>query len=310
MLSSHAKQKKPTLLLVDGNWFLHRAFNVTGLRRDAARAINNLMLTLICKDAVRLGASHVAVCFDGPAVFRYSIFPKYKDKRKTHKGSGGDGGLGEVEDGPYLYLTSVLEMLASVGIFAIQRREFESDDLMAGLAHRFADECSLIYVDSHDKDLMQTVRANVYVYYPPNNADESPKVFRPNDVKRVWGVLPEQLVGMQTLIGDAIDGIPSIARCSKDKAKKILSKYGSLNAYLKSKEGRPFWIENRQEIVRNHKLVKLEVDSIPSKIKLEHLRVRKISDEAFRVKRTNLRVPPVYYQLRELAHPRTKSLFG
>lgn len=311
MRSSPSQLLAPNLMVSDGNWLLHRAFSVMGNTRSPELRIPQLMLNFVSTDAVRLKATHVAVCFDGPAVFRYDVYARYKEGRKKNKGSAGDDGEGEVDkDSPYVYLDATLKKLAAFGIFAIQLREFEADDLMASFAHVFNAMCHRIFIVSRDKDLMGSVKGNVRVHYPPHK-NEPAQNFDEAGVLKVWGLTPKQLCDYQTLIGDANDSIPPVGKVRDKSARKIIAEHGSLMKYFHTAEGKEFWDEHQEELLRNRKLVKMRTDALPKQLTLSHLKVRNVTDSEIKEQaQRGILVPANFYQLREMVHPRTKSLFG
>lgn len=298
-------------MVSDGNWLLHRAYSVMGNTKRPEQRIPQLMLNFVCTDAVRLKATHVAVCFDGPAIFRYDIYPQYKEARKKNKSSAGDEGVGDVkEDSPYNYLDATLKVLSAFGLFAIQLREFEADDLMASFAHVFNEVCHRVYIVSRDKDLMGSVKGNVRVHYPPHK-QELAQNFDEAGVLKVWGLTPKQLCDYQTLIGDANDSIPPVGKVRDKSARKIIAEHGSLMKYFHTAEGKAFWEEHQEELMRNRKLVKMRTDALPTQVKLHHLKVRNVTDAEIKAQaQYGIVVPANFYQLREMVHPRTKSLFG
>lgn len=291
------------LAAVDGNWFLHRAHHVMGNSRNPAKRIPLLVASFICADAVRVQAPYVAVCFDGPRSFRYDIYPEYKKSR--HKDSEGTG-EGEIEErSPYEYLEATIALLGKLGIFVIQQAKFEADDLLASFAHRFAKQFRRIYLITHDKDLVQCLSDTVLMHIPPHKALDALTLDVDGAVKK-WSLQPTQMRDYQTLIGDSGDDVPPISGMTNKKARRLIEQYGSLRAFLKTKEGAAYWKEHSEELMRNRALVSMSHEAVPVEVTLDHLRVNNVPDNALR----DLKVPASYYQLRELAHPRTKSLFG
>ena len=303
-----SQTEQPVLLAVDGNWYIWRAYSVlSGGSRELGHRIPQLMLSLVVNDALALKATHIAVCFDGPEIFRYDIYPGYKSSRRKNK----DGSSKEESTDaatPYEHLLTTMERLTQMGIFVIQQAKFESDDLMSSFAYRFRGQCRMVYIGTHDKDLMQCVGENVFIYWPAYNMQPTQKL-NAKSVVREWGLTPSQLLDYQTLMGDAGDDIPALRGMSDKKARALIQSIPSLKVYLKSAEGLPFWKAHRDELMRNRALVTMSKRALPEEIELSHLKFKNIKDDQLSSQKAWM-IPKSYYQLREMVYPRTKSLFG
>ena len=240
-----------TLALYDGNWLLWRAFSVLGAQPRAAQKMPILFLDWVCKYAVRLKAKHLAVCFDGDEPFRYAMYPEYKGKRDSH------GLEVSTADDAYSHLPLIVILLQTVGIPCFQFTAYEADDVIATLTHQYANRYNKVYVVSRDKDLYQVVTDTVIVYTPEVGQQPEMMVGK-EQVKDRWGVYPEKMIDLQTLMGDSVDNIPSVL--GKKTALKAIVESGSLKNYVKTEKGKKVFAENEAQLKMNRQLVKLKVD--------------------------------------------------
>jgi DNA polymerase-1 len=239
---------KNTLLVVDGNWYIHRAFHAMFLGDRQGKNIERRMcqsfLSMVLKDADAIQATHLAVAFDGDRSFRYKIFPQYKanrtaDKDIPHLVQSGiafpEEQLNEFSTDPYTYLESVMMTLVCSGIRVIQLRRYESDDVMASVSHQLGSASCLVVLATHDKDIAQCVNENVRLFWPGNKKKQH-RVLGIKDVVEFYGVEPNQIVDYLRLIGDSVDNIPGASGVGPDTARKIIKEYGTLEKAFKTKD--------------------------------------------------------------------------
>ena len=238
-----------TILGVDGNWALHRAFHVlqTYESKDPQKAINQRFVSMICRDAMVAKAKQMLIAFDGKDVFRHKIYKDYKANREHSDG-----------DSPYDYLEGLKVYLDECGLPWHHPNEYEADDVLCSLAHLQGIFGVKVYIATKDKDAFQYMNRAVFLI--DSTAKPEPKITSFDDVEAKFGVKPTLCLDLQTLVGDAIDNVPQLV--SRARAVKGLNQWGSLKAWLAGdaafrKELRP----RKDELSRNRKLVKL-VDSL------------------------------------------------
>ena len=285
---------------VDGNWYLHRVFHTQSKdAKDVASAMAYRFISLVCKDALAVKAQKILVAFDGPNVFRYSLSKDYKATRKTDAQdldliNEREGMISE--SGPYDHLDTVLEMTASLGIPVVQYSQFEADDVLCSLAERNAN----VVVGCNDKDAFQYMRPHGLAFYNSAiklNGKHMPKTVVYKDIESKMGVVPEQCLDLQTLIGDGVDNIPQIM--PKAKAIKGIKKWGSIKNWLANDpEFTKLMRKNKSTLVLNRKLVALKsdipIDEVPN--------IRWVKTDP-------TKLPGPYIQLKDFCNPKSKGLF-
>ncbi len=266
--------------LVDGNFYLHRAYSVVGAK-DPKDSVARLFLSIMAKDAMVTKGRRLFVGFDGEAVFRYKLYPEYKSNRSDGKGEKTDNLIYKVS------LPHLQTILTDLGIPWEQKPEYEADDLLAST-------CQLdgqFTIGTRDKDMFQVLDDHVDIF-----VGTKPQHFiRVEDCVKKFGLPPNRMVMFQSLIGDAIDNIPQIMKPAQ--ARKLCLSYNSL-ADVKDDQLKVFLLQNKARIQRNRKLVKLvtTVPGTPGQVRSDaHKKWSK--------------VPSAFVTYCEFVNPKTKRLF-
>lgn len=304
-----ATTQQKTAVFLDGNWLLHLVFRTRGDKSIAPeRSVPLQILNKCCVYALEQQATHGALVFDGDDNYRLHLYPKYKSSRRDgvefnsqeYDGPHAD----EFKDMLYKCLKPTMRLFRMVGFPVHQDPIYEADDLGAAGAHHFADQGGMSWIVCRDKDAFQCVRqGKVHVYWPEVGKNPAARLDEALVKKRV-GMLPKEFGDYQILVGDAVDDIPGVVKGAE--AKKILREHGSLSAYLKTPEGKKFFLRHQEELRRNLRLVRMNLQSwSPSE---SSLRLSTIADS-----RTVLsefgRLPKSFYALRSTLQGNGRSLF-
>jgi DNA polymerase-1 len=170
-----------------------------------------------------LKPAYILCAFDEPGpTFRDAIYKEYKAHRAP------------MPDDLSLQLPYIRDLIAAMGIPVLGRAGFEADDVIATVAGSAEARGMDVYICTSDKDCRQLINERVCLY----NIRKQ-KEFRRQDLLEDWGVTPEQVVDLQTLVGDSIDNVPGVPGIGVKTAAKLLQEYGTLDRLL--------------EEVRNHK---------------------------------------------------------
>lgn len=248
-----------TLLVADGNNFLHRAFwaagglsNADGNATGAVMGLVNILLA----DIRRVDATHCAVVFDRKGRnFRHKLYPEYKANRVG---------------GPDLsrQVPAAKQLLTSMGIRVFGIRGVEGDDLVGSIAHRFRKKAD-VYISSTDKDFAQLVGGRVSLLRPKGVVlDES-------GVIDEYGVKPSQIIDYLMMLGDKVDNVPGIEKIGPKTAVKLLAKHGTLEKILQhepfSPKMRTYIDAARKRLVLTRKLITIDTSQLPE-LTLDKLR--------------------------------------
>ncbi|WLF85121.1 DNA polymerase I [Moraxella sp. ZY210820] len=205
----------PPFVLVDGSYFLFRAFHAlpplmtsAGLHTNAVRGAINAIQKLI----KRVQPTHMAVIFDTPEpTFRHVLSPEYKGNRPSMPDE-------LAEQIPYLHA-----LIQALGIPLFKLVGAEADDIIGTLTKRAVAEGMQVLISTGDKDMAQLVCEQVTL-----EDSFKEKTMDIAGVIEKFGVRPEQIVDYLTLMGDAVDGIAGVAGVGGKTAAKLLNQYDNL----------------------------------------------------------------------------------
>ena len=239
-----------SICLVDGSGYIFRAFYaLPSMTRQDGTPINavygyvNMLMNLIKEN----GCEHIVVVFDAKRKnFRNDIFAAYKENRK--------------ETPPELIPQFPLIRAATeaFNIPWIEMEGYEADDLIATYARIASEKGWQTRIISGDKDLMQLMTTSVSLYDPLKR-----KQLTNDDVIAKFGVLPDKVIDVQSLMGDSTDNIPGANGIGPKTAAELINTFGDLETLLdnldkisqpKRREG---LIRDKEQILMSKKLVSL-----------------------------------------------------
>ena len=242
----------PPFILVDGSYYLFRAFHalppLTTSQGQTTNAIKGALSSLQ-KLMRRMQPTHMAVIFDTPEpTFRHLLSPEYKAHRPAMPS--------ELSTQiPYLHA-----IIKGLGIPLLLLPGAEADDLIGTLAKRAVIEGHHVLISTGDKDMAQLV--NDHITLEDSFID---KVLDHDGVIAKFGVRPDQIVDYLTLMGDASDGIAGVPGVGKVTAAKLLNQYQTIGGILenahqiKGKVGESIR-DNADKIPLNHQLASIVCD--------------------------------------------------
>ena len=206
----------PPFVLVDGSYFLYRAFHAirplmtsTGLHTNAIHGAVSAIQKLIR----RTQPTHMAVIFDTPEpTFRHKLSPIYKGDRPSMPEELS-------QQIPYLHA-----LIKALGIPLYSLPGAEADDIIGTLTKRALSEGHHVLISTGDKDMAQLVNEHVKL-----EDSFKERVLDEAGVLEKFGVHPHQIIDYLTLMGDASDGIMGVPGVGAKTAAKLLTEYGSLN---------------------------------------------------------------------------------
>ena len=285
------KDDMPPFVLVDGSYYLFRAFHAlpplttsTGLTTNAVRGALSALLKLIR----RTQPTHMVVVFDRPEpTFRHKLSPIYKGDRPTMPPE-------LAEQIPYLHA-----VIKALGIPLLTQAGVEADDLIGTLTKRACREGHHVLISTGDKDMAQLVDDCVLL-----EDSFRDRVLDTQGVFEKFGVWPKQIIDYLTLMGDASDGIQGIPGVGTKTAAKLLQEYGDIDGILanvdsiKGKVGQNIR-DHADSIPLNHQLASIVCD-LPLDMDWHELKLGNSNVEELRRLYTELEFKS---QLQSLDHP-------
>jgi DNA polymerase-1 len=210
-------------ILVDGSSYLFRAFyapphltNSAGEPTGAIYGVVNMLRSLISK----YQPTHMAVVFDakGPT-FRNDMYAPYKANRPPMP----DDLRGQIEPLHKIVQALGLPLLCIDGV--------EADDVIGTLAKQAAESGRFTLISTGDKDMAQLVNDHVMLI---NTMTDT--LLDDAGVVEKYGVRPEQMIDLLSLMGDSSDNIPGLPKVGEKTALAMLQGMDSIDAMLADPE--------------------------------------------------------------------------
>lgn len=253
------------LTLIDGNSILFRAYyglhsrltRSDGTPTGAVYGFFNMVLPLLA--SAKPNDAFVCVFDASRTSFRQDIYPAYKANRQETPA--------DLIAQSYL----VREGVAAMGVPVLCIPGVEADDVIATLARENCTIHDATRVITSDKDLMQLVSDCVFLY---DGMKE--KEIRAPQVLEKFGVRPDQVIDVQSLMGDSSDNVPGVPGIGPKKAAELINQFGTLDELynhldeVKNDRIRGLLRDNRDSAYISKKLVTLKTDVDLSGLKIEN----------------------------------------
>ena len=243
------------LTLIDGNSILFRAYygvhsrltRSDGTPTGAVYGFFNMILPILAR--AQPNDSFVCV-FDASRIsFRQDIYPQYKANRPETPA--------DLITQSYM----VRDGVASMGIPVLCIPGVEADDVIATLATENCNGPDATRIITSDKDLMQLVSDCVFLYDGMKDRE-----IRTPQVIEKFGVPPDHVIDVQSLMGDSSDNVPGVPGIGPKKASELISKFGSLDELynhlddIPNERTRNLLRDNREMAYISKRLVTLKRD--------------------------------------------------
>lgn len=259
------------LYLIDGYGFVFRAYHSLppltrpdGTPIGAVLGFSNMLLKFLSNHE----ADYIAVALDaGSKTFRHDIYPQYKANRDAPP------------DDLIAQFPIIRDVVEAFNIPILEKAGFEADDIIATIAKKAADSGIDVKIISSDKDLMQLVSDKITMFDAMRD-----RTIQAEQVFEKFGVSPNQVLDVLSLMGDSSDNIPGVKGIGQKTAAELLTQFGSLdNIYLnldkiEQKRRRELLDENKENAFLSRKLVSLDFN-VQIDSSLDLLKVREPNPE-------------------------------
>jgi DNA polymerase-1 len=245
-------------VLIDAFSIIFRSFYAfiqNPLRNSKGEVTSGIFgfLNTLEKIKQNIGSDYVGLCFDAPGkTFRDEVFEAYKATRPPPP-----------PDIPF-QIIKVKEICQHLGIARFELEGYEADDLLATFAKQLKDH-GIVYIASSDKDLMQVVSDNVFMYDAYKDL-----IYDRDQVIKKFGVPPDRVGDYLALTGDTIDNIPGVPGIGPKRAVAILEKFDRFEDALTQD---PRIAAHREQALLSRKLVELACD-VPLTVTPDALKTR------------------------------------
>jgi len=249
-------KKGDHVFLVDGSGYIFRAYHALppiarksdGLQLNAVFGFCNMLWKLLRGMKPEDKPTHLAVVFDkSEKTFRTTMYPDYKAHRP------------DPPDDLIPQFKFIREAVQAFDLPCLEQNGYEADDLIATYVREAVAAGATATIVSSDKDLMQLVGDGVIMF----DTMKDKKIGRA-EVLEKFGVLPEKVIEVQSLIGDSTDNVPGVPGIGVKTAAQLIGEYGDLETLLaraseiKQEKRRQALIEHADKARLSKKLVTLD----------------------------------------------------
>lgn len=217
-----------TLLLIDGNAIMHRAYHALPPFKSADGTPTNVVygyLSMLNKVVADFKPDYLISCFDTPKkTFRNKLFKKYQSQRP------------KIDDDFIMQIPLVKQALDTAGIERMEKDGFEADDLIGTITRIFETNKFRVIILTGDKDIFQLITDNVFVAAPQLGLANI-KIFDKSEVEKKLDVTPNQIVEYKALAGDPSDNYPGASGIGPKTASKLIHQFRTVENIYKNIEG-------------------------------------------------------------------------
>ncbi|MCY3577908.1 MAG: DNA polymerase I [bacterium] len=219
--SGAAQQDIGTVMLVDGNSLVYRAFfavpedmtTASGQVTNAVYGFTRMLLTLLRDHQ----PNRVGVAFDRrEPTFRHERVSSYKANRE------------ETPEALRQQMGLVRQLIDTLGIAAVDHVGVEADDVIATLATQARDRGENVIVVTGDRDAYQLVEdPHIRVLYNKRGVSDY-ALYDEAGIEERTGVKPSDYVSYAALRGDPSDNLPGVNGVGEKTAAKLINAYGTI----------------------------------------------------------------------------------
>jgi DNA polymerase-1 len=212
-------------VIIDGSSLVHRAFYALPLLTTASGQYTNAVYgftTMMVKLLAELKPDFMVVAFDkGKITFRNDAYAEYKAHRKPTPR----------ELSEQFPLTK--DVLAALGIRAIEEAGYEADDIIGTLAAKAGQAGHNVFVVTGDRDALQLIAPHTQVMLTKKGISEM-EIYDSQAFQAKYSVSPQQQIDIKGLMGDVSDNIPGVPGVGEKTAIKLIAEFGSIENVLEN----------------------------------------------------------------------------
>ncbi len=185
--------------------------------------------------------------------FRHQIYDLYKANRS------------EMPEDLAVQLPHLFRAYEALGCKLLKEPGLEADDLIGTLALQARQQDLLTYIVSGDKDFLQLIDEQTFLYSPKKGGEVS--LANTQAVYDKFGILPSQVIDILALMGDSADNVPGVPGIGEKGATSLIQKYGSLEGVYENLDqvtNKRQWKslqENRELAFLSKELVTIKTDA-------------------------------------------------
>ncbi|MFY8200561.1 MAG: 5'-3' exonuclease H3TH domain-containing protein, partial [Pirellula staleyi] len=166
--------------------------------------------------------------------FRNELYDQYKANREP------------MPDALRDQIPMIHRCLDTLSIPKVSAPGFEADDIIATLAYQAEQQGARVLLVTSDKDCRQLLSDQVQMLNVRKN-----ELFGEAELKKIWGIRPDQVVDFQSLVGDSSDNVPGVPLIGPKAAQQLLDQFNTLDEVLDNID--QVAGEKRKENLRNNR---------------------------------------------------------
>jgi DNA polymerase I len=210
---------KGTLYLIDAHSLIFQVFHAipemtspSGLPTNALFGFTRDLLFL----RTHKRPEYLLCAFDrAEPTFRDRLYPAYKANRSP------------IPPDLCAQVPLIQDVLGAMRLPVLSVSGYEADDVIATLSKAAAARGLEVFICTSDKDCRQLLDDRVRMYNLRKHL-----AFDRAALMDDWGVTPEQVVDLQSLVGDSVDNVPGVPGIGVKTAAKLLQEFGTLDNLL------------------------------------------------------------------------------
>ena len=285
------------ILLIDGNSMANRAFYATmgrmmktptGISTNAVYGFFQIMFKTIEEEK----PDKIIVAFDiSSSEKRTKIFNEYKAGR--HK----------APEDLTIQFPIIKELLKTMNIPIVQKDGIEADDILGAIAKKEGKKGNKIIILTGDRDYFQLVDINVNIRYPKTIMGKTEYIIYDNyKINEEYGLIPEKLIEVKALMGDASDNIPGVKGIGEKTALKLIIQFGSLEKiykYIENSDGKEIAKATLNKLIKDKEMAYVSKDL--GRIDIEYDYEKDLGINIDSIKYTDWRTEEAFSYLKKLS---------
>lgn len=244
------------MLLIDGGLIFRTFFALPPMADPTGRPINAVygFMAMLFRELAATRPTHIAVGMDVPVA----------ENRRTHLFADYKGNRPDCPPDLAPQFDLLRDVLRALNVPILSVPGYEADDVM-GTMSRKAEQAGLeVSLLTGDRDALQLLSGKTLIRYVKKlNQTETYDVPR---FVHEWNLLPEQLIDLKGLAGDASDNIPGIKGIGAKTAVKLLNEFHTVEGVLENAHTQKGKLRERLETGREIALLSKRLATIDREV--------------------------------------------
>ena len=252
---------KPLVLLIDSNALIHRAYhaypkNLTTPNGELINAVYGFF-SIILQVIIKNKPDEIYFAFDAKEkTFRHKLYKEYKGTRK------------KTDEELIQQFKVIKEILSNAKIKCLELDGYEADDIIGTLSKSKELRGKKKIIITGDGDMMQLIDDETNVFLSGTSFQKS-VLYDSVTAEKKLGYSVDQIIEYKGLRGDTSDNIPGVYGIGEVTAKKILSKYTTIDELFQNLGNLPKPLKNKLSGSLDIALLSRDLATIDTKAPLE-----------------------------------------